>query len=80
MMSFSIYMYDLQAAIEKALVEAEEQGIEGQSVTPFLLARISELTGGRSLAANVALIKHNAQVRSVDDAGFCLIARALMHN
>ena len=38
------------------------QGITGKAVTPFLLARIKSLTGGRSLATNIALVKHNAEV------------------
>ncbi|HWJ95093.1 MAG TPA: pseudouridine-5'-phosphate glycosidase [Telluria sp.] len=46
----------------QALREAGEQGVSGKAVTPFLLARIKELTGGRSLATNIALVKHNALV------------------
>ncbi|MEJ6007309.1 pseudouridine-5'-phosphate glycosidase [Paucibacter sp. AS339] len=45
----------------QALREAEEQGIQGKAVTPFLLARIKALTEGRSLASNIALVKHNAK-------------------
>jgi pseudouridine-5'-phosphate glycosidase len=48
--------------IEQALADAGHQGIGGKAVTPFLLARIEQLSGGRSLAANVALVKHNAEV------------------
>jgi pseudouridine-5'-phosphate glycosidase len=44
------------------LREADQQGVKGKLVTPFLLARIKELTGGRSLATNIALVKHNALV------------------
>jgi pseudouridylate synthase len=46
--------------IEAALREAARQGVAGKAVTPFLLARMVELTGGRSLLANVALIRANA--------------------
>jgi pseudouridine-5'-phosphate glycosidase len=46
----------------QALREADERGVTGKAVTPFLLARIKELTGGRSLATNIALVKHNAAV------------------
>ena len=46
----------------QALQEAEQQGVTGKAVTPFLLARIKELTEGRSLATNIALVKHNALV------------------
>ena len=44
----------------QALREADQQGIVGKAVTPYLLARIKDLSGGRSLATNIALVKHNA--------------------
>jgi pseudouridine-5'-phosphate glycosidase len=53
---------EIDAIIGQALREADEQGVKGKLVTPFLLARIKELTGGRSLATNIALVKHNALV------------------
>ncbi|MGI4844961.1 MAG: pseudouridine-5'-phosphate glycosidase [Janthinobacterium lividum] len=53
---------EIDAIIKQALGEAEAQGVKGKSVTPFLLARIKELTEGRSLATNIALVKHNALV------------------
>jgi pseudouridine-5'-phosphate glycosidase len=53
---------EIDAIIAQALREAGEQGVKGKAVTPFLLARIKELTGGRSLATNIALVKHNAVV------------------
>ncbi|WP_042357238.1 pseudouridine-5'-phosphate glycosidase [Bacillus rubiinfantis] len=46
--------------IETALKEAEEQHISGKEVTPFLLAKVKELTAGKSLDANIALVKNNA--------------------
>lgn len=49
-------------AIETALAEAEAQGIAAKEVTPFLLARIFEITGGRSLEANIALVLNNARL------------------
>ncbi|MBT0773894.1 pseudouridine-5'-phosphate glycosidase [Kineosporia sp. J2-2] len=51
---------EIDGIIEQALHDADEQGVKGKHVTPFLLARVNELTGGRSLAANVALIRNNA--------------------
>ena len=51
-----------EAAIQQALQEADAQGIRGKETTPFLLARVSELTGDRSRAANIALLKNNARV------------------
>ena len=49
-------------AIERALAEAEAGGIGGPAATPWILARVAELTGGRSTVANVALIEHDAEV------------------
>ena len=54
--------FDAQAATEQALNDANAQGIEGKALTPFLLKHIAQATKGRSLAANVALVKHNALV------------------
>ncbi|MBQ7192664.1 MAG: pseudouridine-5'-phosphate glycosidase [Paludibacteraceae bacterium] len=50
----------INGAIEKALCEAEEHGIHGKQITPFLLAKITELTSGQSLATNIRLVKNNA--------------------
>lgn len=52
----------IDAIIDRALSEAAQQGITGKRVTPFLLDRIKQLTEGRSLVANIALVKHNAVV------------------
>ncbi len=51
---------EIDGVISEALDELSAQGITGQAVTPFLLSRIVERTGGRSLAANLSLVKHNA--------------------
>lgn len=48
--------------IEQALADAQAQGIAAKAVTPFLLARIYELTGGASLEANIALVLNNARL------------------
>ena len=48
--------------IEQALREAEERGISAKAVTPFLLSRIFDLTEGRSLDANIALVLNNARL------------------
>jgi pseudouridine-5'-phosphate glycosidase len=53
---------EIEAITRQALDEAAAQGVSGKRVTPFLLARIKELTAGRSLVTNIALVKHNAQV------------------
>lgn len=53
---------DITPAIEAALVEAEAQGISAKEVTPFLLDRIFQITEGRSLASNIALVLSNARL------------------
>ncbi len=53
---------ELRPVIEQALAEAEAQGIAAKAVTPFLLGRIFELTGGRSLESNIALVLNNARL------------------
>ena len=52
----------VEEAIAAALEEARARGVGGKDITPFLLARVAELTGGASLAANIALVKANAAV------------------
>jgi pseudouridine-5'-phosphate glycosidase len=53
---------EIAPAIESAVADARRQNITGKNVTPFLLAKLAEVTGGRSLAANMALVRHNAKV------------------
>lgn len=53
---------DLAPVIAQAQSEADAQGIAGKDVTPFLLSRIFELTEGRSLTANIALVRNNARL------------------
>ena len=50
----------VEAAVQSTLREAEEQGICGRDVTPFVLQRVNELTGRDSLKSNIALVKNNA--------------------
>lgn len=52
----------VESAIQRAITEARESGISGSAETPFLLDRVNQLTGGASLAANIALLKNNAAV------------------
>ena len=52
----------INAAIDQAVAEAREQGIHGKETTPFLLARIKDLTGGDSLASNIQLVLNNARL------------------
>ncbi len=50
----------MAGAIDTALDDAKARGVGGKALTPFLLARVNDLTQGRSLAANIALIRNNA--------------------
>ncbi len=52
----------INAAIDKAVAESVEKGIHGKDTTPFLLARVAELTGGDSLESNIKLVLNNARL------------------
>ena len=64
---------EIDAITIRALQEAQENGVTGKKVTPFLLARIKTLTEGRSLMTNIALVKNNARVGAA-------LARALQEH
>jgi pseudouridine-5'-phosphate glycosidase len=53
---------EMEEAVEEALRAADEAGVTGKDITPFLLSRVSEITGGASLEANIALLVQNARV------------------
>ena len=53
---------EIDLVIQQALSEAKQKGVRGQAVTPFLLARVSELTSGESLRTNLALLRQNARL------------------
>ncbi|GAL18771.1 pseudouridine 5'-phosphate glycosidase [Vibrio maritimus] len=61
----------INSAIEQALAEADEQGIAGKESTPFLLARVCELTGGNSLDSNIQLVLNNARLGAAIAAEYC---------
>lgn len=65
----------IDAAIEQALQEAQTQGIGGKESTPFLLARVCELTGGDSLASNIQLVLNNARLASAIGAELVRLGR-----
>ncbi len=54
----------INRAIDQAVAESREQGITGKEITPFLLARVAELTGGDSLDSNIQLVYNNARLAS----------------
>ena len=61
-MTDAIEAAQIDPHIAEAVREADERGVARKELTPFLLQRILELTGGRSLEANIALVKHNAML------------------
>ena len=61
----------IDAAIEQALKESVEQGVHGKETTPFLLARVVELTGGDSLESNIKLVLNNAAVAAQTACRLC---------
>ena len=61
----------INAAIDQAIAECEAQGIHGKATTPFLLARVAELTGGDSLASNIRLVYNNAKLAAQTAAAYC---------
>jgi len=59
---YAMPLETINAAIDQAIAECEEKGIHGKETTPFLLARVAELTGGNSLASNIRLVYNNAKI------------------
>jgi pseudouridine-5'-phosphate glycosidase len=66
----------MDGAIQAALAEMERRGISGQETTPFLLARVAEITGGDSLKANIALVKNNARLAAEIAAAYARLDAA----
>ena len=61
----------INKAIDDAVAEAEAQGIKGKETTPFLLAKVKEITAGASLDANIQLVFNNAKVAAQTAAELC---------
>lgn len=66
---------EIAGVIEQALTQLDEHGVTGQEVTPFLLAAVVERTGGRSLDANLALVRHNAATAAEVAVALAVMAR-----
>lgn len=62
----------IDKAIDEALIKADERGIKGKDVTPFLLSEIKNITGGKSLDSNIMLVLNNAKLAAE-------IAKSIMH-
>ena len=69
--AFAMPRTAIDQAIEQALQEAQQQGIAGKASTPFLLARVNELTGGDSLASNIQLVLNNARLAAAIALAYC---------
>ena len=61
----------INKAIDEAIAEAKEQGIHGKATTPFLLAKVKELTGGDSLDSNIQLVYNNAALAAKTACELC---------
>ena len=61
----------ITTAMELALAESVKQGVTGKAITPFLLARVNELTDGDSLEANVQLVLNNARLAVQIARAYC---------
>ena len=68
---YSMPEEEINAVIEKAVEEMEDKGITGKECTPFLLARIAEITEGKSLASNIQLVYNNAAVGTEIAKAYC---------
>ena len=68
---FAMPKATIDAAIEQAIGECNAKGIKGKETTPFLLARVAELTGGDSLASNIRLVFNNAKVAAQTAVAYC---------
>ncbi|CAI9091661.1 OLC1v1026735C1 [Oldenlandia corymbosa var. corymbosa] len=66
----------IESAIQQAIQEARERRVTGSAETPFLLARVNELTGGASLFANIALVKNNAAIGAQAAVALAKLRRA----
>ena len=68
---FAMPKATIDAAIAQAVAESVEKGIKGKETTPFLLARVAELTGGDSLASNIQLVFNTAKVAALTAVAYC---------
>ena len=73
---FSMDADVISKAIDEAVAEANALGIHGKETTPFLLAKIKDLTGGDSLASNIQLVYNNAKVAARTAGELCKLAKA----
>ena len=71
---YAMPLETINAAIDQAIGECNAKGIHGKETTPFLLARVAELTGGDSLASNIRLVYNNAKVAAQTAEEYCKLS------
>ena len=64
-------LHVINKAIDEAVAEAEAQGIHGKETTPFLLAKVKDITGGDSLDSNIQLVFNNARLAAKTAVELC---------
>ena len=69
--AFSMDPAVINGAIDQAITECNAKGIHGKATTPFLLARVAEITGGNSLASNIQLVYNNARLAAQTACAYC---------
>ena len=67
---YAMPLHTINRAIDQAIAECNAKGIHGKETTPFLLARVAELTGGNSLVSNIQLVYNNAKVAAKTAAAY----------
>ena len=61
----------INRAIDEAIAESVKEGIHGKASTPYLLAKVKDITGGDSLASNIRLVFNNAALAAKTAAAYC---------
>jgi pseudouridine-5'-phosphate glycosidase len=61
----------INKAIDEAIAQSVKEGIHGKATTPYLLAKVKDLTGGDSLASNIQLVYNNAKLAAQTAAAYC---------
>ncbi len=64
----------ISSAIEEALKEADQRGVSGRDITPFLLGKVKDLTGGESLKSNIALVENNVRLGARTAASYASLS------
>ena len=72
---FAMDKEEMDKAINEALSDAEKEGIKGKDTTPYLLAKVKDLTKGESLESNIKLVYNNAKVGSLIANELCALRK-----